>query len=60
MQLSFLGPLLDRRGPWRLLDVVEAHNAPDLVLEAARELPESGECANVNEVVKALRGEPTG
>ncbi|MGW5280346.1 DUF2795 domain-containing protein [Streptomyces collinus] len=46
----------DRR---RLLDVLEAHHAPDPVLQAVRKLPESGEYANVTEVVEALGGEPT-
>ncbi|MEU3861738.1 DUF2795 domain-containing protein [Streptomyces sp. NPDC028722] len=44
----------------RLLDMLQAHNAPDPVLEAVRKLPESGEYANVTEVARALGGEPTG
>ncbi|MGW7465988.1 DUF2795 domain-containing protein [Streptomyces xantholiticus] len=43
-----------------LLEVLEAHHAPGLVLEAARKLPEGGEYANVTQVVKALGGEPAG
>ncbi|MFF7891897.1 DUF2795 domain-containing protein [Streptomyces sp. NPDC007907] len=46
----------DRQG---LLDVLEAHHAPDPLLEAVRQLPESGEYANVTEIVEALGGEPT-
>ncbi|MFE5405905.1 DUF2795 domain-containing protein [Streptomyces sp. NPDC056580] len=45
-----------RRG---LLEVLEAHHAPDPLLEEVRKLPENGEYANVTEVVKALGGEPT-
>ncbi|MER7576540.1 DUF2795 domain-containing protein [Streptomyces sp. NPDC126514] len=44
----------------RLLDVLEQHNAPDPVLEAARKLPQGGEYTNVTEVVEALGGKPTG
>ncbi|MEU1573276.1 DUF2795 domain-containing protein [Streptomyces collinus] len=44
----------------RLLDVLEAHHAPDSVLDAARNLPESGEHADVTEVVRALGGESAG
>ncbi|MFF5025495.1 DUF2795 domain-containing protein [Streptomyces collinus] len=42
-----------------MLDVLEAHHAPDPVLQAVRKIPESGEYANVTEVVEALGGEPT-
>jgi hypothetical protein len=36
-----------------VLDVLEAHHAPDTVLEAARRLPDSGTYANVTEIVTA-------
>lgn len=47
----------DRRGCW---SVLAAHNAAGPVLEAARRLPESGEYADVTEVVKALVASPRG
>ncbi|MFJ2260352.1 DUF2795 domain-containing protein [Streptomyces sp. NPDC087844] len=40
-----------------VLDVLQAHHAPDTVLEAARRLPDSGTYANVTEVVAAVDGD---
>ncbi|MFA3877934.1 DUF2795 domain-containing protein [Streptomyces sp. MMCC 100] len=37
-----------------VLDVLEAHHAPDTTLESVRQLPDSGEYANVTEIVNAL------
>ncbi|WCN05274.1 DUF2795 domain-containing protein [Streptomyces sp. M92] len=37
-----------------VLDVLEAHHAPDATLQAVRELPDGGEYANVTEIVNAL------
>ncbi|MFI8192028.1 DUF2795 domain-containing protein [Streptomyces sp. NPDC085946] len=41
----------DRR---TVLDVLDAHHAPDHLLEAVRGLPDGGEYANVTEIVDAL------
>ena len=46
----------DRR---TLLDVLEAHHAPDFVLEAARKLPDDGTYADVTEIVEGLGLRPT-
>lgn len=37
-----------------VLDVLEAHHAPDATLDAVRRLPDSGEYANVTEIVTAI------
>ncbi|MGK9465145.1 DUF2795 domain-containing protein (plasmid) [Streptomyces sp. G6] len=42
-----------------VLDGLEAHQAPDTVLEAVRQLPDSGDYANVTEIVNALGHGPT-
>ena len=39
-----------------VLDVLEAHHAPDTVLEAVRHLPDKGTYANVTEVAAAADG----
>ncbi|MDX3527610.1 DUF2795 domain-containing protein [Streptomyces sp. ID05-39B] len=66
MQLSFLTPRhlertafpADRR---TVLDGLEAHHAPEPVLEAARGLPDDGgRYANTTEIVDALRSGPAG
>ncbi|CAL9377026.1 DUF2795 domain-containing protein [Streptomyces griseomycini] len=46
----------DRRS---VLDALEAHHAPDPVLEAARGLPEDGTYADVTGIVEALGHRPT-
>ncbi|MFI2373467.1 DUF2795 domain-containing protein [Streptomyces sp. NPDC018964] len=46
----------DRRS---VLEALEAHHAPDPVLEAARRLPEDGTYTNVTEIVEALGHRPT-
>ncbi|MGX1267581.1 DUF2795 domain-containing protein [Streptomyces phaeoluteigriseus] len=44
-----------------VLDGLEAHHAPEPVLEAARRLPDDGgRYTNVTEIVDALRSGPTG
>ncbi|MFE9674339.1 DUF2795 domain-containing protein [Streptomyces sp. NPDC006259] len=47
----------DRR---TVLDVLEAHHAPDPVLDAARRLPDGGHYADVTEIVAALGPGNTG
>ncbi|MFF7971074.1 DUF2795 domain-containing protein [Streptomyces sp. NPDC007905] len=37
-----------------VLDVLEAHHAPDAALDAVRRLPDGGEYHNVTEIVRAI------
>ncbi|MEU1573326.1 DUF2795 domain-containing protein [Streptomyces collinus] len=43
-----------------VLNVLEAHHAPDAALDAVRRLPDGGEYANVTEIVSAIDHRPEG